>query len=73
MVITAPTCGLVGNDSDGDGTIDPADNCPQTNDSSLADGDRDFVGDACDNCLLDFNPDQSDLDGDGTGDVCDPS
>ena len=61
-----------GADSDADGTIDIADNCPLESNPALEDGDRDFVGDACDNCPAEVNPDQADHDLDALGDGCDP-
>jgi spore coat protein A len=47
-------------DSDGDGVLDAADNCPLVANADQADADADFVGDACDAC--------TDTDGDGYGD-----
>jgi hypothetical protein len=64
------TCPLDGNDSDGDGVGNEADNCPLIEDPSLSDVDTDFVGDVCDNCPTVFNPEQGDTDGDGRGDAC---
>ncbi len=58
-------------DSDGDGLIDPCDNCPDDYNPDQADGDGDEAGDLCDNCPDDPNPDQADTDGDGLGDLCD--
>jgi len=58
-------------DSDGDGTDDGCDNCPDDYNSGQDDGDGDHVGDFCDNCPDDYNPDQVDSDGDGDGDACD--
>jgi len=73
------------NDTDGDGVVDDADNCPAVSnaDQLNTDGDTDG-GDACDddddndtwedfydNCPLIANPGQEDSDGDGIGDVCD--
>jgi len=57
-------------DSDGDGLVLPADNCPVVANASQADADRDGAGDACDNCPAVFNPDQLDTNGDGVGDAC---
>ncbi|NOT02700.1 MAG: hypothetical protein HOP29_19010, partial [Phycisphaerales bacterium] len=57
-------------DSDGDGTVDDADNCPALRNPLQADGDGDGVGNACDNCPDAANRDQQDMDGDGTGDAC---
>lgn len=58
-------------DSDGDGILDPLDNCPFVFNPGQADSDGDLVGDACDNCPLAFNPGQADGDADGVGDICD--
>ncbi len=58
-------------DSDGDGTTDADDNCPDDANPTQTDGDGDGVGDACDNCALTSNPGQEDGDGDGVGDACD--
>jgi hypothetical protein len=58
-------------DTDGDGFIDPCDNCPNDYNPDQADGDGDEAGDLCDNCPDDPNPDQADTDGDDLGDLCD--
>lgn len=58
-------------DGDGDGVVDPLDNCPSVPNALQRDVDGDGLGDLCDNCSLIANPDQSDGDGDGRGDVCD--
>ena len=73
-------------DSDNDGDLDDADNCPDDFNPDQSDQDGDSVGDACDpdrdgdgvadstdNCELDANPDQADNDNDGLGNVCDPT
>ncbi|MDH4109075.1 MAG: thrombospondin type 3 repeat-containing protein [Gammaproteobacteria bacterium] len=75
-------------DTDGDGVLDTADNCPAVANADQLDTDGDGLGDACDpfpfdpdndgvdntidNCPLIANADQLDTDGDGTGDACDP-
>ena len=75
-----------GNDADGDGVLDPVDNCPAIANTNQTDTDNDDEGDACDtdddndevldgadNCPLISNPDQEDVDSDGKGDACDSS
>ena len=75
-----------GNDADGDGVLDPADNCPAVANANQTDTDNDDEGDACDtdddndevldgadNCPLISNADQADADSDGKGDACDRS
>lgn len=72
------------NDTDNDGVINTADNCPnnanaaQTDtdgdgagDACDADDDNDGVGDANDNCPVNQNAGQTNTDGDAFGDVCD--
>ena len=71
-----------GSDYDGDGVLDPVDNCPTTFNPDQADTDGNGEGDVCedsdgdgvldfeDNCIFIPNPDQADADGDGEGDVC---
>jgi formylglycine-generating enzyme required for sulfatase activity len=61
----------MGEDRDGDGTVDEEDNCPDEPNAVQGDGDGDGVGDLCDNCLRTANDDQADRDNDGVGDVCD--
>ena len=71
-------------DSDGDGVLDPEDNCPNDANPGQEDADSDGIGDACDpdsdgdgvadasdNCPLISNPGQEDADNDGIGDACD--
>jgi Thrombospondin type 3 repeat len=62
-------------DRDGDGIIDPLDNCPDAANAAQADEDGDAVGDACDNCPATANTNQADTTEatpDGVGDACDP-
>jgi len=59
-------------DSDGDGLLDPQDNCPTLANPDQHDEDGDGVGDRCDNCPALANPTQDNADGDGVGDLCDP-
>lgn len=71
-------------DSDGDGTLDHEDNCPDVPNPDQVDSDGDGVGDACDddgdndgvddgddNCPDVPNAGQVDSDDDGVGDACD--
>jgi gliding motility-associated-like protein len=58
-------------DADGDGILDPDDNCVDTANVGQEDVDTDTVGDVCDNCPDIANTDQADDDGDGVGDLCD--
>jgi len=58
-------------DSDGDGTPNNNDNCPEIYNPDQQDGDNDGVGDVCDNCLLVGNAGQEDADGDDYGNICD--
>jgi hypothetical protein len=50
-------------DSDGDGIVDPQDNCPAVPNGDQADADADTLGDACDRCPQGGS--DLDLDGDG--------
>ena len=59
-------------DSDGDGFLDPQDNCPKLANPDQHDEDSDGVGDRCDNCPALANPTQDNGDDDGVGDPCDP-
>jgi Thrombospondin type 3 repeat len=71
-------------DTDGDGLVDPEDNCPELANAAQVDYDYDDWGDDCDpdddedgefdavdNCRLAYNYDQTDRDGDGIGAACD--
>ncbi len=58
-------------DTDGDGTVDSADNCRFAANPLQEDADGDGWGDVCDNCPGEYNPAQKDADGDGSGDPCD--
>jgi hypothetical protein len=57
-------------DSDGDGAVDAADNCPVLANPDQRDDDGDGLGDACDPC--DGPQSGKDGDGDGLDDLCDP-
>ena len=43
-------CPSPGNDTDGDGVLDAADNCPAMSNPAQSDVDNDVIGDDCDNC-----------------------
>jgi glucose/arabinose dehydrogenase len=58
-------------DGDGDGEVDPLDNCPQLPNPAQKDEDLDGVGDLCDNCIATPNTSQADADDDAVGDACD--
>lgn len=57
-------------DTDGDGTPDYDDNCPDTPNPDQTNSDTDSHGDACDNCVPYSNESQADSDGNGIGDRC---
>lgn len=70
-------------DTDGDGILNSADNCPYSFNPEQEDLDVDGKGDACDddidgddvlnmvdNCVTMANPDQTDANADGIGDAC---
>ena len=72
------------NDTDNDGVVNDADNCPLTFNPDQSDIDNDGIGDICDNdidgdgflneedfCPLAFSLAQVDEDGDGIDDACD--
>jgi len=82
--IDVPSPGGPPPDTDGDGILDPNDNCPtianpgqENNDNDAqgdvcdADDDNDFRPDTSDNCPLVANPSQENFDGDAEGDACD--
>jgi hypothetical protein len=69
--MTSTTTLTLISDTDGDGILDPADNCPLVANPLQEDGDGDGVGDVCDNCLTLANPAQTDADGDTYGAACD--
>lgn len=58
-------------DTDGDGILDPCDNCQYLPNVKQLDADADGMGDACDNCPVTANADQADCDDDFVGDICD--
>ena len=66
-----PPCAGAGADTDSDGILDLADNCPETINAAQDDGDSDFAGDACDNCPAQLNYDQAQNDTDTLGNACD--
>ncbi len=69
--VSTGTTGMVGPDADGDGEIDPSDNCPDIANPMQENSDADPLGDACDNCPMADNPMQEDVDMDMIGDPCD--
>jgi hypothetical protein len=58
-------------DTDGDGVVDPDDNCQQLANAEQADDDADGFGDTCDGCRLLATATNHDEDGDRRGDECD--
>lgn len=77
-----PNTPIAEGDTDGDGILNAADNCPtvfdptNTCDPGIIDTDNDGVVDASDNCPLVFNPGQEDNNGwrdaEPDGDACEP-
>jgi len=67
----ATPCAPVGLDSDSDGLLDTADNCPNDSNPGQEDDDLDFAGNVCDNCAGLQNFDQAAGDTDSFGDACD--
>jgi hypothetical protein len=59
-------------DSDGDGVLDGADNCPAVVNADQRNHDGDPFGDACDRCPHLASATDPDGDEDGIGDACDP-
>ncbi len=59
-------------DSDDDGVVDYADNCPNDRNSLQHDADADGVGDTCDNCSKIHNSAQTNSNGGHYGDACEP-
>ena len=58
-------------DTDGDGLLDPVDNCRFIVNAGQENADGDGLGDVCDNCPGFVSDDPDDTDGDGAGDACD--
>lgn len=58
-------------DSDGDGIVNSADNCPSIANPTQTNSDGDGFGDACDNCPTVTNPSQLDSNQNNIGDACD--
>lgn len=59
-------------DQDGDGVLDPTDNCVASANPDQRNHDADPYGDACDRCPHLPSTTDPDGDGDGVGDACDP-
>lgn len=62
---------LAGEDFDGDGVNNEADNCPVISNKSQNDEDEDRIGDPCDNAVEVKNFSQLDVDRDGVADLID--
>ena len=60
-------------DRDGDGILDPMDNCPDVANPDQGNEDGDRFGDVCDPCPIDANDSPTDPDNDGVADPCDPN
>jgi hypothetical protein len=58
-------------DTDGDGRVNIADNCPNNANSGQEDSDGDHAGNVCDNCPSVYNQTQTNTDGHHKGDACD--
>ena len=58
-------------DTDGDGLLDPLDNCRFIANAGQENADSDGLGDVCDNCPGFMSDDPTDTDEDGLGDACD--
>jgi hypothetical protein len=69
----APSVADAPGDRDGDGVLDPDDNCPDTPNPDQGNEDGDRFGDACDPCPIDANDNPVDDDMDGVADPCDPN
>jgi len=59
-------------DTDGDGVVDSADNCPTIANPMQENEDGDKFGDVCDPCPPVADDTPPDADGDGVADACDP-
>ena len=86
QILVGAWSSVLGDETDGDGIRNLADNCPGSANPGQADADNDEIGDVCDkdrdgdtvanatdNCPDTANPGQADADDDGTGDACDPT
>jgi hypothetical protein len=70
LTIVAVPAAADGNDADGDGIADSADNCPQVANPTQTDSDGDGVGDACDVCAATPSGDTVLADGCSLGQKC---